>query len=426
MIGYISQENIMNPKIFVSSTIIDFEDLRSALKFYLEEYGYDVQMSEYPNFNIDPNKSLFDTCVSNLISCDYFIQLIGYRRGSWYQKGEISITHLEYRAAKYLIEAGHQIRIISFVRKPIWLLREDRDALSKHFIAKSNEISEEIKNTGTNIIDDPSYIFSFISEISQGIKFPGSQNPANNWIFDFQHFEDIVTALKHTFNFTETLSEKRLKSLLKKEMKINKEKFSLLEKNSKDSKKTDVFSKVNMYECIARDYYPKLFSSDGTPTIDIDGIEISGNEVGRLMFYGVLYPLQKGLKKVETVVLEKVIYEGIFLKFNIKKNDFESTLFVSALEKLLEWLKIYNNLYSTDFYDIFHKEITSLSTDGSAHKDSVRLSMHATGFILGMSNSVRIYELLNILEKVIDNGEFDLLLEFDFSDKFYMKYLKEI
>lgn len=42
----------MKPKIFVSSTILDFEDLRGSIKFYLEEFGYDVQMSESDYFSI--------------------------------------------------------------------------------------------------------------------------------------------------------------------------------------------------------------------------------------------------------------------------------------------------------------------------------------------------------------------------------------
>lgn len=94
----------MKPKIFVSSTVIDFEDLRSSLKYYLEEFGYDVQMSEYPNFDVDPNFNAMDACINTLMSCQYFILLIGYRRGSWYKENELSITHLEYRAAKTLLK----------------------------------------------------------------------------------------------------------------------------------------------------------------------------------------------------------------------------------------------------------------------------------------------------------------------------------
>ena len=40
----------MKPIVFVSSTIVDFSDLRSALKFWLEELEYEVRMSEWPGF----------------------------------------------------------------------------------------------------------------------------------------------------------------------------------------------------------------------------------------------------------------------------------------------------------------------------------------------------------------------------------------
>ena len=148
----------MRPKIFVSSTVLDFEDLRSSLKYYLEEFGYDVQMSEYPNFNIDKDSSTFDACIKNLENCQYFILLIGYRRGSWYLDGKISITHKEFLSAKSLIEQGHPLRIIAFVRKPIWLLKNDRQGMKKHLEEKSREISTLIPEIGTTVIDDPDYI----------------------------------------------------------------------------------------------------------------------------------------------------------------------------------------------------------------------------------------------------------------------------
>ena len=38
------------PKIFISSTIYDFQDLRSALKYWFKEYGYEARLSEYNDF----------------------------------------------------------------------------------------------------------------------------------------------------------------------------------------------------------------------------------------------------------------------------------------------------------------------------------------------------------------------------------------
>lgn len=42
------------PRVFISSTIYDFKDLRSALKYFLEENNFEVVTSEnvdFPNTN---------------------------------------------------------------------------------------------------------------------------------------------------------------------------------------------------------------------------------------------------------------------------------------------------------------------------------------------------------------------------------------
>ena len=44
------------PKIFISSTIYDFKYLRSSLKYWFEELGYNVQLSEFNDFKKDLDK----------------------------------------------------------------------------------------------------------------------------------------------------------------------------------------------------------------------------------------------------------------------------------------------------------------------------------------------------------------------------------
>ena len=79
------------PKIFVSSTIYDFQDLRSALKYWLQEYGYETQLSEYNDFQKDLTLNSYDACLKSIENCDYFILLIGGRRGGLYPGEDISI-----------------------------------------------------------------------------------------------------------------------------------------------------------------------------------------------------------------------------------------------------------------------------------------------------------------------------------------------
>lgn len=51
--------NDNKPVVFISSTIYDFRDLRSALKFWLEEFGYEVMASEWNDFPQIPRQKLF-------------------------------------------------------------------------------------------------------------------------------------------------------------------------------------------------------------------------------------------------------------------------------------------------------------------------------------------------------------------------------
>jgi hypothetical protein len=62
-------------KVFVSSTIYDFRDLRSSIKYWLSEAGYDVLMSEYNDFQKDVSQNSFDACLNSIAECDYYICL---------------------------------------------------------------------------------------------------------------------------------------------------------------------------------------------------------------------------------------------------------------------------------------------------------------------------------------------------------------
>lgn len=89
------------PKIFVSSTIYDFQDLRSALKYWLQEYGYETQLSEYNDFQKDLTLNSYDACLKSIENCDYFILLIGGRRGGLYPGEDISISVIKEKNSVY-------------------------------------------------------------------------------------------------------------------------------------------------------------------------------------------------------------------------------------------------------------------------------------------------------------------------------------
>ena len=109
------------PKVFISSTISDMFDLRSATKYWLEELGYDVQVSEFNDFQRKPELGTFDACFEAIRASDYYILLIGKKRGSWYDEpNRISVTRKEYRVASESAKILGKPRIISLVRSCHW------------------------------------------------------------------------------------------------------------------------------------------------------------------------------------------------------------------------------------------------------------------------------------------------------------------
>lgn len=409
------------PRIFVSSTILDFEDLRSALKYYLTEFQFDVQMSEYPNFNVRTDQSTFDACVKNLETCDYFILLLGYRRGSWYEKDEISITHQEYRKAKELIESGHPLRIISFIRKPIYLLRNEREKFLEHI----HKIDEKLKiNIPSSIIDDPEYIFKFIEEVSKGIVFPGSESQSNNWIFDFTTFEDIIVALKHTFHIDESLIEKKIKSMFIHELKQNKQKFEVVHHETKfdDYKNYSDIPKVNLFHVVAENYAKYVVNDRGFLKTPPNSNMFPAKELVWLFHYTLLEPMTKNLRNLQTRILQRVVDDGLYLQYNIDEASFTHNFFSIVLEKLFEMIRNYVTWYDSPIYSDFSKDFSRIMTDGSGRLESFPLPTNIAAAIIIQSKAARIYDLIVCVLDFLENGNTQVLLDFDFSLDYIKKY----
>lgn len=99
----------MIPNIFVSSTIVDLNYLRDALRDAIEELCYHPVMSEHGEVGyIYPNTAA-DSCKRSVQHCQIMVLIIGKRYGSIGPDGR-SITHREFLAAK-----EEQVPIITFV-----------------------------------------------------------------------------------------------------------------------------------------------------------------------------------------------------------------------------------------------------------------------------------------------------------------------
>jgi hypothetical protein len=191
------------PTFFISSTIYDFRDLRSAIKFFLEEQGCSVLASEFNDFGQPLDVHSYNACISQIEAADYFVLLIGSRTGGWFDKdSKISITHKEYRVA-YDLHLKRRIKIITFVRSDVWAVKDDRKELSKFLDGLGLEPTKlaSIKSRPSKATADAEVLIDFLEEVGRNKQTDnavtsGGSLPTANWIHIFTSFRDIVDVLR--------------------------------------------------------------------------------------------------------------------------------------------------------------------------------------------------------------------------------------
>jgi len=180
------------PRIFISSTIYDFADLRSSLKYWLTEAGFDVQMSEHSDFDKNSSVNSYDACLETIATCDHFILLVGARKGGMFDD-DVSITRKEYQTAYELAKEGKIKKIINFVRQNVWDALEDR---------KNSDSLHSSK-----VLEDPEHIMSFVTEIKRIEDMKSGKKPLFNWVNTFSSFSDIVNTLSNELKLKINISE---------------------------------------------------------------------------------------------------------------------------------------------------------------------------------------------------------------------------
>lgn len=191
------------PTIFISSTVLDFADLRSAMKDYLEARGCTVLASEYADFPKSLDKHSYDECLATIERADLFVLLIGRRRGGWYDETKrISITHAEFDRAVELAEQG-RMKILCFVRQEVWDHRQSVKEL-RGALATEKELDIAARNKiifhKTEFMDHPEAIIAFVDAVARNqqtmLASRGqAKPPIANWIHPFTTFAQVRQAI---------------------------------------------------------------------------------------------------------------------------------------------------------------------------------------------------------------------------------------
>ena len=316
------------PTFFISSTIYDFRDLRSALKFYLEERGCKVLASEFNDFHKALDIHSYEACLQSIHTADYFILFIGNRVGGWYDEQErISITQREYREA-YKLQVAGKLKIINFVRADIWQFRETRQELITHLesIALNENTKKSISNYTTKIAGDAEFLSDFIKEVSRSsetkLTVQGKGNaPSGNWIHVFHNFRDVVDVLHGQMFSTTPMEDMALMRLLRRELR----KFisQSLVKFKADG------------EIYSPRFYIERFHKENPITMDMKTESFTPvstkywRQISTLSFNLIALQFQP-------IVLPQVISSPIFLDFDFATSSYKESRVYEALLRLQE------------------------------------------------------------------------------------------
>ncbi len=320
------------PTFFLSSTIYDFKDLRSALKFYLEEQGCTVLASEYNDFLKPLDKHSYEACLKAIEQADYFVLLIGTRVGGWFNPEQrISITRQEYRHAYELQEAG-KLKILTFVRAEVWQAREERKELASYLASLPYSESErrKIEAYPSKFAEDAEFITAFINEVgrhrdtARALK-SGGPLPSGNWIHVFQDFDEVISALQAQVFSGIPVAEAALRRLLRSEV-LEILRRSILKVPG------HVGSPRGAVEEFLRKY-PLTIENKGEDFFEIDTAAWDG-----LTWYAYhLIALQ-----FHPMILDSAIVSPFFLDFSSSTNAFEETPLHRALVSLREEIRRFN------------------------------------------------------------------------------------
>ncbi len=331
------------PTIFLSSTIYDFRDLRSALKYHLELQGCSVLASEFNDFQKPLDEHSYDACLKSIEQCDYFILLIGSRVGGMYDPdSQISITQKEYRTAYELHKLG-RLHIMTFVRGEVWQVKEDRRALSKHLRElkmKESEVTRVLAYPN-KFASDAEFISSFIEEVGRNIETKsaiaeGLPRPTGNWIHVFKDYAEIVAAVDPVILMGLPAHEAYFRRALEGEI------IQILGKCLIKCRNGTVRSPIPHLRRIIQKYpirYEEAFESYVViPTSEWDRFAVP------------LLCIPRG--RIDAVILRNALSASTFFQFDVSEGKFQDTPARQAINQLYMEINSFNKAKDSDTHSV--------------------------------------------------------------------------
>lgn len=203
-------------RVFISSTCYDLSVIRSQLRIFIQNLGFEPLMSDYSDLLYDPRIHTHTSCIDEVATADIVVLIVGSRFGgvtvpealarldfellkkesknteSLMQKENLSITQLEILKA---VESG--IPVFTFVDTSVW---HDHALYEKN---KDKSIINLISFPSIEKAETASFIFEFINFLRHRAR--------GNSVFTFSKLQDIEDILRKQWSalFQKLIQEQR-------------------------------------------------------------------------------------------------------------------------------------------------------------------------------------------------------------------------
>jgi len=260
------------PRIFVSSTCYDLNEVRDNLYSFIENLGYVPVFSDKNDVFYHPDLHSHESCIKEIESCQIFILIIGGRFGGKYvYDTEKSIVNAEYEAAKKL-----NIPIFTFIKRET---HEDHRFFVKNR-SKKPELYRELIYPAIDNQETAIKIFEFIDDVRK--------SDINNAYFTFEFARNIREILKKQFaglfydflwNRTKEKELEKTNKLLSNLTALGKKTEDIIENIYKTVDEKGAQENINKFEIElkARKFFYKITSRFSISVPKGDSIDILKN-----------------------------------------------------------------------------------------------------------------------------------------------------
>lgn len=382
---------------FLSSTIHDFRDLRSALKYHLEGQGCTVLASEFNDFRKRLDVHSYEACLQSLQQSDYFVLLVGARVGGWYDPlNRVSITQQEYRAA-YELHKQNKLKLLIFVRGDVWQMRDDRNELKKHLEAMDIDpaLGEGILNLSNKHASDAAFICDFISEVSRNRETKealrgGSDFPTGNWVHVFDNFSDIADVLQSQAFMGLPVQDAVMRRLLQRELiELLRQGLAKMPRGRvyAPTRTMELFHQEHKLERLAPDRpEPIIVRSDRWDMLSSFAVHIIG-------------------RQFHTQILQRALESTTFLEYDPESGMFSEASAYEALYKLQQEVRLFNQGNTTEVLSVIFKH--SPRNRGLGDQISIA-SMELLQFLHLMDRWINIVELARSIVRHLSGEPLEL------------------